>query len=428
VKIYTYEGNVEILDQSPQEKTNKSTIVTSTKFKAPALSPALLADEFSVFHNDFWQRDNYDHTCTRVNGCDPENKAAVEKYIAAALKLKSLKGRKYSVYDELVAIHLGVVALLLSENILLSDPSFTKDNMPLQGIATGKQAGKNGAHDGPAFLPWHRQYLKVYEAALRVVDPDVVIPYWDWTDHKGTQTLFGEGLLGQFVNNPDFQVDSDLHYFFNNPQFLHFGKTVTRNFDSRGPDDVSLAELATQNDISALLNVPVYGALRPSDFYGILEQGNRMHGNGHVWVGGSMLPMSSPNDPVFWMHHANVDRLWAIWQMKNSRAASASGPYDYSDHYYKPASGTTTNGHDPATFMWPWDGGASTPAQYLPNQFKPSTKMPASYEPLFRTNAFPEHYALPSFRQKVLVKDVLDPIKIGPQYQGVNYSTAMPLV
>ena len=49
---------------------------------------------------------------------------------------------------------------------------------------------------------------------------------------------------------------------------------------------------------------------------------------------------TSPNDPVFWLHHANIDRLWSIWGARHGNA-------------YAP---TTTNLHgqgldDP---MWPW--------------------------------------------------------------------------
>ncbi len=42
--------------------------------------------------------------------------------------------------------------------------------------------------------------------------------------------------------------------------------------------------------------------------------GTMMHGRVHNWVGGNMLSSSSPNDPLFWMHHANLDRIWAEWQ------------------------------------------------------------------------------------------------------------------
>ena len=42
--------------------------------------------------------------------------------------------------------------------------------------------------------------------------------------------------------------------------------------------------------------------------------GTMMHGRVHNWVGGNMSSSSSPNDPLFWMHHANLDRIWAEWQ------------------------------------------------------------------------------------------------------------------
>ena len=41
--------------------------------------------------------------------------------------------------------------------------------------------GLNAAHMGSAFLPWHRQYLKLFEEQLQSVDPTVTLAYWDWT-------------------------------------------------------------------------------------------------------------------------------------------------------------------------------------------------------------------------------------------------------
>lgn len=35
-----------------------------------------------------------------------------------------------------------------------------------------------------------------------------------------------------------------------------------------------------------------------------------LHNQVHTWVGGDMGPFSSPNDPVFFLHHCNVDRIW----------------------------------------------------------------------------------------------------------------------
>lgn len=45
----------------------------------------------------------------------------------------------------------------------------------------------------------------------------------------------------------------------------------------------------------------------------VIENHNRVH----VWVGGSMGPVTSPNDPVFFLHHCNVDRIWALWQFRH---------------------------------------------------------------------------------------------------------------
>jgi tyrosinase len=43
-----------------------------------------------------------------------------------------------------------------------------------------------------------------------------------------------------------------------------------------------------------------------------------VHNSGHVWVGGSMGTIAAaPADPVFWMHHAEIDRIWAEWQALN---------------------------------------------------------------------------------------------------------------
>lgn len=42
--------------------------------------------------------------------------------------------------------------------------------------------------------------------------------------------------------------------------------------------------------------------------------GDQIHGRVHLWIGGSMSASSSPNDPLFWLHHANLDRIWAEWQ------------------------------------------------------------------------------------------------------------------
>ena len=64
------------------------------------------------------------------------------------------------------------------------------------------------------------------------------------------------------------------------------------------------------------------------DFYPFaraLEAGP--HNRGHGWVGGDMgSTSSSTNDVAFWLHHAQVDRIWALWQQSNpGERAALSG-------------------------------------------------------------------------------------------------------
>ena len=81
---------------------------------------------------------------------------------------------------------------------------------------------------------------------------------------------------------------------------------------------------------AAVVNAVAAGAARPTvnttgSFRNVLEgfidptglPQPQVHNRVHMWVGGSMSPGTSPNDPVFFLHHCNVDRLWAVWQFRH---------------------------------------------------------------------------------------------------------------
>lgn len=217
-------------------------------------------------------------------------------------------------------------------------------------------APNDPAHNGPAFLPWHREYLRRFEQALQQIDPSVSIPYWDWTvDRTPGASLWGADFMGGDGTGPNRRVTTGPFAFSTGEWALTvLDPGVTNPFLTRALG--AMGFLPTQSAVNAAMNVVPYDAAPWNDgtsvntsFRARLEQA--IHNPGHMWVGGSMMAMSSPNDPVFWLHHCNIDRLWAVWQRENP------------GENYLPPSGTpgVVDGHALDDPMPPWDNEASPP-------------------------------------------------------------------
>jgi tyrosinase len=60
----------------------------------------------------------------------------------------------------------------------------------------------------------------------------------------------------------------------------------------------------------------VQSVLQLPDFLDFQGQLEGIHNSVHVWVGGTMgqIPWAA-YDPIFWAHHAMIDRLWRLWQL-----------------------------------------------------------------------------------------------------------------
>jgi hypothetical protein len=89
------------------------------------------------------------------------------------------------------------------------------------------------AHMMPAFLPWHREYLRRLEIELQRLDPTVTIPYWDWTvDRQHSASLWSDDFLGAVCppnGGPHFaEVDIGLGNPFGDLTgfFIHFGELL----------------------------------------------------------------------------------------------------------------------------------------------------------------------------------------------------------
>jgi hypothetical protein len=93
-----------------------------------------------------------------------------------------------------------------------------------------------------------------------------------------------------------------------------------------------------------------YPATAFTSFVGLI---NSMHGSMHCAIHGTMCLGSSAEDPVFFLHHGNMDRLWAKWQ--DTSAAHATAYSSGVNTPMTPSSTTTQNGA----------GGSYTPADVL---------------------------------------------------------------
>jgi hypothetical protein len=191
--------------------------------------------------------------------------------------------------------------------------------------------GPNYAHRGPAFGPWHRELLKLYEAELQNAagDPNLTLPYWDWTkDQTAADPGFPfttDFLGGDGAANPNDKVTTgDFAGWTLNCDEEGWG-FLRRHFGGDGPGLPSAMSVINCLALTPYDSSPWnLSSASASSFRNTLEGWvgpAQIHNAVHRWVGGSMQPGTSPNDPIFFFHHCNIDRLWASWEQRNSGAA-----------------------------------------------------------------------------------------------------------
>ena len=179
------------------------------------------------------------------------------------------------------------------------------------------------AHNSPLFLPWHRAYLYLFERALQDLNAGANLAWWDWS----TPQAHRDGMPGPFrrtaarVNRnplatgpvtlgPDdvmrFRGDRD------NRGAMSDGRQPWTLRDPDLPD-----ELPRSETVRRALLAPTF-----EDLSAILEG---IHSSVHTWVGGAMTLISvAAYDPIFWAHHAMVDRLWYLWELRTHARPPAS--------------------------------------------------------------------------------------------------------
>ncbi|MGF6769062.1 tyrosinase [Paraburkholderia sp. GAS199] len=138
-------------------------------------------------------------------------------------------------------------------------------------------------HMVPYFLAWHRGYLYYFEQQLRAVSGDnsLCLPYWDYYANPNIPSEFTDSARG----NPLYvtgRVNTDVYAALTLAPFAA---------------NVINMQRGTANSYEASFE-------------------SAPHNPVHDIIGGWMADMTSPTDPIFYLHHANVDRLWDAWAMQ----------------------------------------------------------------------------------------------------------------
>jgi len=189
------------------------------------------------------------------------------------------------------------------------------------------------------FLPWHRAYVVMYENAVRTLTshPRFAMPYWDWTLDRTIPSPFTDTT---YKGKP-------------NPLYV---STRTLSNPTRWPLRDSIVgpkvmeAIYRENDFQlfgtsknpAQNNLDMSWVVRGGGSQGILER--TPHNTVHNYTGGFMPSPGSPRDPVFFMHHSNIDRIWAYWNAMGKSNTSGMDPatqrlwleMNFKDNYISP--------------------------------------------------------------------------------------------
>ncbi|MFI6348548.1 tyrosinase family oxidase copper chaperone [Streptomyces sp. NPDC050560] len=206
--------------------------------------------------------------------------------------------------------------------------------------------GCRTAHLSPSLLPWHRQFLLLFERALKEADSSVSLPYWDWTRDRGAGSPLwaddfmggngrpGDGRVttGPFARRHGWRLGTNVRPTGDEVPWLN-GHYTEDDRDFLVRDIGPAGTLSTARQLADTLALPVYDcppwnhlsgqdAPYPS-FRNHLEgyarfpweaSFGKLHAAAHAFVGGHMDFIGSPNDPVFFLHHCFIDKIWADWQ------------------------------------------------------------------------------------------------------------------
>ncbi len=241
-------------------------------------------------------------------------------------------------------------------------------------------------HDPAVFLVWHRELINRFEKLLRVVDPDLSLHYWDWTEDPRNAS---DGMGGHINLMTASQMGDDGSAGINRVPGSGPGTSggdvgaPFANFETESPGPLGTPDpQAGVTPISArtidfpghtfiwrkLPAGPPPGAVPDTTFSGaadypaLINAFQTPHAAAHNYFGGTLqIEHLAASDPFFFLFHANVDRLFALWQLQPGHPERLNGATIYGPLGSNAAANSTMLPWDGSTGAIPWVAGNTEP-------------------------------------------------------------------
>lgn len=296
------------------------------------------------------------------------------------------------------------------------------------------------------FVVWHRGYVGWFEQVVRKLsgDADFAFPYWDWTASPVVPAEMFQGVLNPnspaylqsldafkkafgpvlekfWANLSDDQVQQLLIRGLRFPADLMYdigpnpgGQMFFPPPNSRGstPQRPGFDDITNRAVSSWMLD----NALAPRDFIGFASPKSQFHSSitgfgvmegqphnkvhncvGGIWTDpdgkttfgqGFMQSNMSPVDPLFFLHHANIDRIWDVWTRKQQGYGYPTLPDD-NPNYMNPRGDLKQWRQEPFLFFLNSDGKPLPPAQQMAGAYETIGAFDYDYQPGSGENVVP---------------------------------------
>lgn len=158
-------------------------------------------------------------------------------------------------------------------------------------------------------MHWHRTFTAAFETALKEINPRVSLPYWNYSHDW-------QAADKSLIMTPEYGLDVKLNGTTGDCRYQrHFQTPHCLKRDYK-PDN--FPKLPSDEYVNLVLDqVKDFG--RFSEF---VEKS--IHNPVHIAISGDMNQQEAPNDPIFWLFHAYVDKIWADWQSKQPSGLNAT--------------------------------------------------------------------------------------------------------